>query len=303
MIPTKSIAVANLFEELFTFAIPSSNVRPASDSFMKVFDRPVPAIDPFSPLLARAPKRAPVSSNETPKALDVGAANLKDSFNELKFCAELIADEANTSTTRPVSFVSSPKERTTEPANSADSAKLTSNDAAKSKIEGVASPTSLAVKPNLANSVCNSTTCDAVKAVVAPNVFACVESVLSSSDVAPEIPFKEERDFPNLAPAEAALIIKATKEPRATTIAPIPEESKAALIPPSACLNLPPAITAEPPALSIDFPTLPTSLTDFLLSLFIPLNNSADFFFASAIFNFTAVSIVFFRFAIHLFGY
>ena len=120
---------------------------------MKVFDNPVPAIDPFKPLFANAPNKAEVVSKDTPNALDVGAASLNDSTNEPKFCAELTAAEAITSTTLPVSDASNPNDLTVDPANSAASAKPTSNDAAKSNIAGAAAPTSLAEKPNFANSV------------------------------------------------------------------------------------------------------------------------------------------------------
>ena len=174
-----------------------------------------------------------------------------------------------------MSWVVSPNDRTTDPAKVAASARLTSNEADKSNIAGVAFSISCIVKPNFANSVCNETTCEAVKAVVDPNSFAWSDNTLSSSDVLPVIAPSPEMAFENSAPFLPAFVNKVIKEAKAITTRPIPEAAneavkackagtalnianlaalKPAAIPPPAAAPWTPVFLILVPSLSTAFP-------------------------------------------------
>ena len=195
LLPANSIAVKSLSEDPAILSNPSSKVRPFFFNSMNEFFKAVPASLPFILESDKTPKRAPVLSIVSPNAFAAGAAFENDSLNVVKSCAELTAVFAITSTTLCVSVVSSPNALMVPPANDAASAKSTSKDAAKSNIEGVASPISITEKPSFASSVCRLTTCDAVNAVVLPNSFACAESCPISSLVAPATALSPEIAF------------------------------------------------------------------------------------------------------------
>ena len=185
--------------------------------------------------------------------------------------------------------MSRPNDLTTEPANSAADAKSTSNAAAISNIAGVASWISDASKPNFANSVCSLTTWDAVKAVLAPKLFAWDDNAPISLSVAPATAFNPLNALPNLAPVEIALANPATNATNAITIAPIPVAANAAVNPPNAGIidNIAPFAAPNPlarkpiplpptfPAVAAVAPNLPTPAVAF----FVPFETSVCPFF------------------------
>ena len=83
-IPTNSTALFNLFVEVaevsivvFTVSRASSKVMPFLPSIINVLAKPVPAILPFKPPLARVPNKAVVSSKLTLVALATGPTSFK----------------------------------------------------------------------------------------------------------------------------------------------------------------------------------------------------------------------------------
>ena len=91
-----------------------------------------------------------------------------------------------TSATRVVSLASKPNPRNVAPATSAARARSESVACANANVASVTCVISFAVKPNFANSVCNSATCEALKMVDAPKRLASSSRAWNSSAVAPE---------------------------------------------------------------------------------------------------------------------
>ena len=100
--------------------------------------------------------------------------------------ADVENDFAMTSATRVVSVASKPNPRNVAPATSAARARSESVACANANVASVTCVISFAVKPNFANSVCSSATCDALKMVDAPKRLASSSRAWNSSAVAPE---------------------------------------------------------------------------------------------------------------------
>ena len=210
--------------------------------------------------------------------LEIGATNFIDSAN-LFISNPLLENElAITSATLPVSDASIPKPLRVPAATVAASAKSDPVAAAKSSIPLDAAFICLESKPNLASSVDSSNTSEAVKAVVAPNSLAFCFKTDIPSLVSPEIDCTFDRDASNSLDLPIRDPIPAINDPTATTIAPIPEEVKAAVIDLKlkvaflAATPTPPTAPAIPVAaavpLLIEAPTFElTSMCTFLVSL------------------------------------
>ena len=121
-----------------------------------------------------------------------------------------------------MSSASKPNCLNVEPDSIAASDKLTSREAAKSKVADVIFNIWSVVKPSLANSVCNSTTCVALNAVEAPNFLALSDRFFISVLVAPDTAFKPLNVLPNSLPFLNALTKTPPTAANPETSAPIP---------------------------------------------------------------------------------
>ena len=203
----------------------SFNGIPFLFNSINAFDKPVPALPPLTPLLARTPSKADVSSIVLPVAFAAGETFFNASCKLVKSNALELVLLAKTSTTLWVSSASKPKALTVEPANIAAEARSTSIEAAKSNVALVDAKIWSVVKPILANSVCSSPTCIAVNCVVAPSSFAEAERASISSAEALETALSVDICFANSAPFLVAAVNNPANAPAATRNKPIPEEA------------------------------------------------------------------------------
>ena len=148
-----------------------------------MFRRSVPAFSAGIPASTSVESSAAACSTSTPTALAAGAALLIAALKVSMSKADRLALFAITSTIRPVSSAGSWKALSVCAAMVAALARSVPVAAARSSTAGVAARICCMLKPSLPSSVCNSVTCEAVNAVVAPySLASAVRSVISALD-------------------------------------------------------------------------------------------------------------------------
>ena len=184
--PTSSFASAKPIPaaaNCLIFSVTGSEPAPNSEMMRR---NDVPACEPLMPALAITANIAVVSCIDMPADLATGATYFMDSANFSMSNADVENDFAMTSVTISVCDASNWNARNVEPATSAARAKSESVACANANVASVTCVISAAVKPNLANSVCSSATCCALKMVDAPKSFAFFDNASNSAPVAPD---------------------------------------------------------------------------------------------------------------------
>ena len=180
VLPTSSNASTSPIPPSTTCARASFTGFPVLAISVKILRSEVPAWLPFTPLFAKTPSMADVSSNETPARLAIGATYFMEFAKFSISNADVENDLAITSVTCIICPASNPNARKVEPATSAERAMSVWVAPASFSTPSDDFIICSCVNPNFAISTCSLATSPAVKAVSNPSFLctACRSAVL-----------------------------------------------------------------------------------------------------------------------------